>query len=108
AGLCRPAGVALQPQSAPLRDVFPALHQARRLEDAFESNLTPPAEPLRVAAQRFGEAIRLAADRLAGFDDQLDLLFEGQHFARLGRVGAHDPTLEIPNALTQWIENRRQ
>jgi len=75
------AGFALEAQSAPLGDVFPALGKARCFENALQGELAPAAEELRIASQRLCESVRLVANRMAGFENELDLLFERENFA---------------------------
>src|SRR5262249_18481603 len=75
--LLHSAYIIAQPEPAPLGDVLPALGETRRLENAFEGNFAPPAEQLRIAPQSLGKPVRLSADGVARFDDQLDLLFQG-------------------------------
>jgi hypothetical protein len=48
--LLGPAGIAPEAQSPPLRDVFPALGQPRRFENAFERQLAPAAKQLRISS----------------------------------------------------------
>src|SRR5439155_7411615 len=99
--LLKPAGIIAQAEPAPLRDVLPALREARRLENAFEGDFAPPAEQLGIAPQRLCETIRLSADGVARFDDQLDLLLEGENLARLAGIGRFDLALKIVEPLAQ-------
>jgi hypothetical protein len=62
------------------------------------------AEKLRIAPQGLGETVGLTADSMAGFDQQLDLLFERENLASLRFVSRLDLLLKILNALAQRIE----
>src|SRR5258707_3446306 len=82
-GFLHPAAVIPQSQAAPLRDVFPPFGETRRFEDPLQRYLAPAAEKLRIAPQGLGKTVGLTAASMAGFDQQLDLLFEREKLARL-------------------------
>ena len=103
--LLQAAAVVPEAQAAALRDVFAAFVEPGRFENAFERNLAPSAEELRISSQSLGQAIGLTADGIAGLDQPLDLVFEGSYLAVFRFVGGLDLILKILNPFAQRVEN---